>query len=195
MAVLMRGAGEWARLLYRGALYGLLGVLFCNASGSSAAAPSEYRVKAVFLFNFTQFVEWPPGVFKSPEAPFVIGILGDDPFGAEIDSVVRGETVGLRPLVIERYHAVTDVRDCNILYIGRTQIGHLPEILAALAGRSILTVSDSDTADQRGVMIRLLTQSNRIRMQIDVGAAKRGNLTISSKLLRPAEIVGGAGEG
>jgi hypothetical protein len=178
----------------RGTLRALLIVLCCNVSIGLAAAASEYRVKAVFLFNFTQFVEWPPGVFKSSEEPFVIGILGDDPFGAEIDGVVRGETVGQRPLVIERYHAVADLRNCNILYIGRTQIGHLPEILAALAGRSILTVSDADEADQRGVMIRLLNQSNHIRMQIDVGAARRGNLTISSKLLRPAEIVG-SGQG
>ena len=171
-------------------------IMLCSfgAPASSAAAPTEYQVKAVFLFNFAQFVEWPPSVFKSPDTPFVIGVLGRDPFGSDLDAVVRGERVEQRSMVVERYRTVSEVQNCNILYIGRTAIGDLPQILTALKGRSVLTVSDADGADQSGVMIRLVNQNNRIRLQIDVAAAKAGSLTISSKLLRPAEIVGG-GEG
>jgi hypothetical protein len=166
------------------------------AAGSAyaLAAPSEYQVKAVFLFNFAQFVDWPATAFPRPDAPFVIGILGQDPFGSQLDEVVRGETVNNRPLVVERYRSVADIRNCNILYIGSTESGHLDEILTALSGRSILTVGDANPAGQRGVMIQLVNENNRIRLRIDVAAAKAGNLTISSKLLRPAEIVGG-GEG
>jgi hypothetical protein len=166
--------------------------VFAATASSAAAAPSEYQVKAVFLFNFTQFVEWPPEAFPGPDTPFVIGVLGNDPFGPQLDEVVRGETVNKRPLVVERYRSVTEIHHCNILFIGSTEIGRLEQILPALKGRSILTVSDADAAaGERGVMIRLVTESNRIRLRIDVGAAKAGNLTISSKLLRPAEIVGG----
>jgi hypothetical protein len=171
----------------------LLLVLFIIAR-CWAAAPSEYQVKAVFLFNFAQFVEWPAGAFPDRQAPFVIGILGQDPFGPELDAVVRGEKVDNRSLVIERYRNIGELHNCNILFIGRTRVGELPRILATLKGRSILTVMDADEADPGGVMIRLVTRSNRIRLRIDVGAAKAGNLVISSKLLRPAEIVGG-GEG
>jgi hypothetical protein len=168
--------------------------LFAAGGARALAGPSEYQVKAVFLFNFTQFVDWPPEAFPGPDAPFVIGVLGQDPFGPQLDEVVRGETVNRRPLVIERYRSVAEIRDCNILFIGSTERGHLDEILAALKGRSILTVSDADPDGQRGVMIRLVNENNRIRLRIDVSAAKAGNLTISSKLLRPAEIVGpGAG--
>jgi hypothetical protein len=158
-----------------------------------AAAPSEYQVKAVFLFNFAQFVQWPARAFPDPASPFVIGILGKDPFGAELEAVVRGETVGGRPLVIERYRAIGEVRNCNILFIGRTEMGELPHILEVLRGRSILTVTDAQDGDPSGVMIQLVNRSNRIRLRIDVGAARAGNLVISSKLLRPAEIVGGEG--
>jgi hypothetical protein len=172
----------------------LVAAVFAATACWAAAAPSEYQVKAVFLFNFTQFVDWPPEAFPGPDTPFVIGVLGKDPFGSQLDEVVRGETVNRRPLVVERYLSVTEIHNCNILFIASTEVGHLEEILAALKGRSILTVSDADPAGQRGVMIRLVTESNRIRLRIDVGAAKAGNLTISSKLLRPAEIVGG-GEG
>jgi YfiR/HmsC-like len=175
-------------------LYGWLLVLLFSMAAAGAEPLAEYRVKAVFLFNFAEFVEWPPQAFRGPEAPFVIGILGNDPFGSELDTVVKGETVGQRHLLIERYRTVGELQNCNILYIGRSEIEHLPQILAAVRSHSILTVSDADEADQSGVMIRLLTQRNRIRMQIDVGAARRANLTISSKLLRPAEIVdAGAG--
>jgi hypothetical protein len=158
------------------------------------ATPSEYQVKAVFLFNFAQFVEWPARAFPGPQAPFIIGVLGQDPFGSELDAVARGETVDKRSLVIQRYRNISELHDCNILFIARSEMGELPKILEALKGRSILTVSDADEGDQSGIMIRLLTRSNRIRLRIDVGAARAGNLVISSKLLRPAEIVGG-GEG
>lgn len=168
--------------------------LLVFAAAPAAAAPAEYQVKAVFLFNFTQFVDWPAESFPGPDAPFVIGVLGKDPFGSQLDEVVRGETVNKRPLVVERYRSVDEIRNCNILFIGSSELRSLSQILTALKGRSILTVSDADAAGERGVMIRLVTESNRIRLRIDVGAARAGNLTISSKLLRPAEIVGG-GEG
>jgi hypothetical protein len=166
-------------------------VMLLIAGTCCASPPSEYQIKAVFLFNFAQFVEWPVSAFPDPQTPFVIGVLGRDPFGAELDAVVRGETIDKRSLVIERYHDIDELKHCNILFIGRPQLRELPRILAALKGRSILTVSDGDEEEQSGVMIRLVTRSNRIRLRIDVGAAKAGNLVISSKLLRPAEIVDG----
>ena len=183
---LLRACACLLRLWFAGAVCVL-------AAAPAAAAPSEYQVKAVFLFNFTQFVEWPAESFPGPDAPFVIGVLGKDPFGSQLDEVVRGESVNKRPLVVERYRTVDEIHHCNILFIGSSELGSLPQILMALKGRSILTVSD-DAAAERGVMIRLVTESNRIRLRIDVSAARAGNLTISSKLLRPAEIVGG-GEG
>jgi hypothetical protein len=171
----------------------LVALLLLIAARCWAAPPSEYQVKAVFLFNFAQFVEWPARAFPDPQTPFVIGILGKDPFGPDLDAVVRGEAINNRPLVIERYRSIDELHNCNILCIGRTEMAQLPRILEVLKGRSILTVTDAEEGDPRGVMIRLVTRSNRIRLQIDVGAARAGNLVISSKLLRPAEIVGGEG--
>ena len=168
-------------------------LLVAARCGAAVAAPSEYQVKAVFLFNFAQFVEWPAQAFPDPQAPFVIGVLGKDPFGPDLDTVVRGETVDHRPLAIERYRNIGELHNCNILFIGRSEVGELPHILEVLKGRSILTVTDAEDGDPGGVMIRLVNRSNRIKLRIDVGAAKAGNLVISSKLLRPAEIVGGEG--
>ena len=169
----------------------LLLFLAGNASPAVAAdsIASEYQVKAVFLFNFTQFVEWPADAFPDPEAPFVIGVLGKDPFGSQLDEVVRGEHVDRHRLVIERYASVSQIQRCNILFIARGDTA-AHSVPAAVKGRGILTVSDADEADMKGVMIRLVMRNSRVRMRIDVDAAKADNLTISSKLLRPAEIVG-----
>jgi hypothetical protein len=177
----------------------MLGVLFLGgallAGGGSAAAGalSEYQVKAVFLFNFSQFVSWPPEAFADPKAPFVIAVLGRDPFGTNLDEVVRGETVNGRPLVVRRFGSVADIDVCNILFIDRTESPRVDAILAMLNHRGTLTVSDFEGSPQRGVMIRFIIEKNRIRLRIDLDSARAARLTISSKLLRPAEIVGGSG--
>ncbi len=160
-----------------------------------AEEPTEYQVKAVFVFNFARFVEWPPQAFTAPNEPFVIGIVGPDPFGARLDEAVRGEQVGQHPLLVRRFRNADEIGDCQILYIDRSEGAQLSRILAALNRRSTLTVTDLDGAAQRGVMIQFLTESNRIRLRINVGAARAAGLTISSKLLRPAEIVATDGGG
>jgi hypothetical protein len=149
----------------------------------------EYQLKAVFLFNFAQFVEWPAVVFPDEETPLVIGVLGDDPFGPILDETVRGERIGRRTLAILRYRRAEEVGECHILFIGKSESPRLESIVAALAGRSILTVSDADQATQRGVMIRFLTEKKKIRLRINLESATRAGLVISSKLLRATEIV------
>jgi hypothetical protein len=156
---------------------------------AQAAISREYQVKAVFLFNFAQFVEWPPSAFSETQAPLVIGVLGEDPFGAFLDETVRGEKVNNRPLLVERYHRVDEIKSCHVLFVSQSEAARLEEIVAGLKGRSILTVSDAAGFAGRGGMIRFTTENNKIRLRINVEAAKAAELTISSKLLRPAVIV------
>ncbi len=174
--------------------YLLFGLLLGNICIALAGPVSEYQVKAVFLFNFSHFVSWPADAFGSSDAPLVIAVLGHDPFGADLDSVVSGERVGERPLVVRHYRDMSDVKDCQILFIDRSETEQLPAIIKALRGRSILTVSDIDDATRSGVVIDLVKESDHIRLRINVAAARESRLTLSSKLLRPAQIVG-AGEG
>lgn len=88
---------------------------------AQAAALQEYEVKAVFLFNFTQFVDWPPAAFPDAQAPLTIGVLGDDPFGDFLDETVRGEKSNSRPIVIRRYRRVEEVGPCHVLFISRSE--------------------------------------------------------------------------
>lgn len=169
-----------------------LALLLIALGLAGAAAPvSEFQLKAAFLFHFPAFVEWPPAALPRDKAPFVIGVLGKDPFGATLDDMVRGETVNQHPLAVERYRDAAEIRDCQILFIPAAELARLdPAVMTALKGHSVLTVTDADAAAPRGVIIALVKRDNRIRLRIDLQAARESNLTISSKLLRPAEIVG-----
>jgi len=178
----VRASGTWC------VVCGLL--LLGRLDGSAQTEPSrEYQVKAVFLFNFAQFVEWPPAAFAGASSPIVIGVLGENPFGAYLDETVREEKVDNRPLEVQRYRRVDEIKTCHVLFISRSEASRLEQILASLKDRSILIVGDGDDFVQRGGMIRLATPQNTIRLIINVEAARAANLTISSKLLRSAEVV------
>jgi hypothetical protein len=172
----------------------LIAALLC-VPALGAPTVSEYQVKAVFLFNFSRFVEWPASAFASADAPFVVGIFGHDPFGGDLDEVVKGETVNGRPLVVKRLRSVDEIAACQIVFIHRSEDHRLGEVLTSLGHRSTLTVSDVPGAAQRGVMIRLVTEKGRVRMRVNVDSARAADLTISSNLLRAAEIVTQTGGG
>jgi hypothetical protein len=170
-------------------------VLLLASAAVAAPTPSEYQVKAVFLFNFTQFVDWPPQAFADAHAPFVIGVLGRDPFGSALDEAVRGETVNGRALVVERYRSVADLKPCQILFIDRSAGAAVKKTLESTGHQGTLTVSDSDLQASPDVIIRFLSEGKKIRLRINVDSARDAGLTISSKLLRPAEVVGSTGAG
>ena len=165
----------------------------CLATVVDAQQPrfNEHEVKAVFLFNFVQFVDWPARAFGNVQAPVVIGILGDDPFGRTLDDVIQGEHVRNRELVIHRYRRLEDVAACHVLFVSPSESEQYDRIVAAFKDRPTLTVGDTPGFASRGGMVGFLTERNRIRFEVNVAAVKATGLTISSTLLRSASIVGG----
>ena len=149
-------------------------------------AMKDYQVKAAFLYNFSQFVDWPREAFPEPQAPLVIGVIGDDPFGGYLDEIVRGEKVSNHPLVVRHYHDPAEIKGCQMLFICQSEGNRLKEILADLKGRNILTVSDLEEFSRDGGIIRFVTENNKIRFKINADAARTARLTISSKLLQAA---------
>ncbi|HEX2861137.1 MAG TPA: YfiR family protein [Lacunisphaera sp.] len=173
---------------------GAAALLLSAPLAPAATAPSrEYQIKAVFLFNFARFVEWPEDAFPDAAAPLIIGVLGEDPFGSVLDETVGGDQAGARPLQVRRWQRVEDVDTCHILFITKSQAANVESIFTHLKGRSVLTVSDADGPTRHGPMIRLVNENNRIRLKINLEAARAARLVISSKLLRPAIIVSDKG--
>ncbi|PYR99673.1 MAG: DUF4154 domain-containing protein [Acidobacteria bacterium] len=169
-------------------LTGLLMIFLAQLVLAQSAIP-EYRVKATFLFQFTQFVDWPRNAFSNQQTPLVIGILGEDPFGTFLDDTVRDEMANGHPIAVERYQRLENVKNCQVLFVSRSEANQIGEILAAVRGRSTLIVGDANGFADRGGMIQFVTVENRIQLRINLAAAKAANLTISSKLLRPATVI------
>jgi len=111
--------------------------------------PSEYGLKAAFLFNFAKYVEWPPEGFADKTSPLVIGVLGQNPFGNDLDQTVRSKTINGRSLQIKEIpHSVTEATNCHILFICTSEKKRLPEILSGLRGAHVLTVGETDRFTQ-----------------------------------------------
>lgn len=194
MAVLSRGTGVASRArgtTWLAQVFAACGWFFGGVlAPAQSSAPSEYQLKAVFLFNFTQFVKWPPATFAAPDAPLVIGVLGPDPFGLFLDETVRGERIDGHPLEVRRYRGVAEIGACHVLFVAKAEAPRLREICARLRGRSVLTVGDMETFNAEGGMIGFFAERNRIRLRVNLEAARDAGLVISSKLLRAADIVG-----
>ena len=166
-----------------------MSVLLITGAGLALAqsgAPkfSEYKVKAVFLFNFMQFVEWPAGASTNADAPILIGVLGEDPFGSTLDEAVKGETLRGRPLAVKRTQRIADLKNCHVVFICRSEKARIGKILDALRGSSVLTVSDVEQFCRNGGMIGLFNEGGKIRFEINQETAEQCKLKISSKLLR-----------
>jgi hypothetical protein len=166
-----------------------------NRAVYAELAPTEYQVKAAYLFNFLKFVEWPDEPAADPHAKWVIGYLGDSPVGDELSHLVGGKNVLGRELQVKKLQAAESPRGCNILFISESERKRLPAIFADLHGSSVLTVADMDNFIGLGGMVQFVVEDARVRVAIDVGATSRAHLKVSSKLLSLARVVTGTERG
>jgi hypothetical protein len=150
------------------------------------------ETKATFLLNFAQFTDWPKSAFRTNDSPLVIGIIGTDPFGSFLDKKVHNERAHDRRLEIARYHSLEEIKTCHILYIGKSEKNRFNSVLDVVKGKPVLTVSDISGSGVHPIMVRFVTERNRVRFRINVEQTKTAGLNISSKVLREAEIVGPA---
>ena len=153
--------------------------------------PSEYRVKAVYIYNFGKFVSWPPEPDSAQPVSFPICVLGQDPFGATLDDIVKGETLNGQLLVIRRIDKPENAAGCRILFIGSSEQDRIPRILEALSGKPILTVGETPGFCDRGGMIQFVLENDKVRFQANVSPAEKAGLMLGSQLLRVASSVRG----
>lgn len=166
------------------------GVLCSPASSlESDRRPSEYEVKAAYLYHFVRYVEWPDDL-DDPGAPFVVAILGDDPFGSALDDAFSGKTLADRPATVVRIHQPEDAATARVVFISASESAALPRIMQVLSGRSVLTVGDVSEMARRGAIIAFRVDGNKVRFDINVDRAEHARLKLSSQLLKVATIVG-----
>lgn len=163
--------------------------LFCAGAARSAIPPAapEYDVKAAFLFQFTRFVEWPADAFSTPDAPFLICVLGRNPFGSALKDLSQGESASNHALVVRDHDRLDGLEECQIVFVGGTDDATVAQALAQLEGKRTLTVGDSADFARRGGVIGFVMVDGKLRLQVNRRSAEASQLRISAKLLRLAE--------
>lgn len=189
--LLVRFTESLRRGLGRSCTMALLGVLLCVGIGSwspvRAAATGEYQVKAAFLYNFLKFVDWPADAISSPST-ICIGVIGRNPFEGALDTL-KGKSAKGRRVVVSHFRSIDEVKGCDLLYVGASEKPRLSQILRQAHNFHMLTVSDQDGFCEAGGMINLIFIKNRVGFDINVAAASRARLKISSQLLKLAHDV------
>lgn len=167
----------------------VLAFTILSGTQTQAQTPGEYQVKAAFLFNFVKFVEWPAEAFADSNAPLVIGVLGDDPFGSALDQTISGKNINGRQLVIRRLKWGQDLRGCHVLFISSSERNRLSQIIQSLRGASVLTVGETGQFNQQGGIINFVLDASKVRFEINTGVAEQAHLKISSRLMSLAKNV------
>lgn len=177
-------------LLSAGRTRAIAAIVVAAAASAWGAPASEYEVKAAFLYNFARFVEWPPDAIGPAPAPFVIGVLGADPFGDTLDRTMAGKAVGGHPVQVRRLDDPEAARQVHILFVSSSERDRLRTIVKS-AGRSTLIVGETSDFARSGGMIGFRVDDRRVRFEINPARAEEAHLKVSSQLLKLATIVRG----
>lgn len=150
----------------------------------------EYTVKAAFLFNFLKYTTWPEETFEEPDDPIVLGIAGADPFGALLDKILKDKKVGKRPIVIRRFDKVAKVEGAHALFVGAMTRKEREALVEAHGESAVLLIGDEHgLAAADGLVASFFLKDGKVRFEVSTKASERAKLTISSQLLKLAEIV------
>jgi hypothetical protein len=167
-------------------------LLLFALSGSAIAqngAVREHQIKAAFLLNFLQFIQWPPESFATPTSPIIVGILGEDELAPALQRTLTGEMVGDRKVLVRQSRSLEELKNSHVLFVGNSERGRLDAIFTELGDAPVLTVSDIPAFTSRGI-IGFYIENNKVRFEINAAAAQLRNIKVHSQLLARARVVG-----
>jgi hypothetical protein len=179
-----RPAARWPRAV--AVLLCLLGPVLQASFGDT---PREYQLKAAFLYNFTKFVEWPASRFADTNSPIVIGVFGKNPFGAELENLVKGRKINDRGIVVRSVGSAADAKAAHLLFVDSTSDDRLAELQGALQGGGVLTVGESTAFARHDGIINFLLEDDKLRFEINMDAADRAGLRINAQLQKLAKTI------
>jgi hypothetical protein len=159
------------------------------ASLQASAGPSEYELKAAFLYNLGNFITWPPNAYATEDAPFLICVLGADPFGEALNSVTNRQKIAGRPIQVTRLTNEAETKDCQLVFISAAESARTPKALNVLKNYPVVTVGDSEDFIEQGGMIMFMTVDSKIKLAISPDRLTALQLKASAKLLQIAKII------
>jgi hypothetical protein len=163
----------------------IAGLMLFQVAATAAVPTIEYQVKASFLYNFIQFVEWPDTVFSSPEDSIVIAVFGEDRLGSALDSLSLAKAKG-HPIKVKRCQSVDDVAPAHVLFLTNSTQGDAAEILKKVNTNGMLTIGEERDFVKDGGVINFVLKDDRVRFEINLASASDSGLTLSSQLLKLA---------
>lgn len=164
-------------------------MLLVSSTLTAAETPvsKEYQLKAAFLYNFTKFVEWPPARFADNTSPIVVAVVGRNPFGEELENVVKGRAVNGRAIAIKLVITPDEAAGAHLLFVPSGEENRLPA--AAVQRDALLAVGESEVFAAQGGAITFVQVGGKMRFEINIGAAERAHVKISTQLLKLANVV------
>ena len=163
-------------------------VVWPTAVSAQSVQLREYDIKAAYLYNFINYIDWPADSLPPAGGTITIGIVGENPFGQALNPL-NGKPVKGRTLIVKQVATAKDLEACQIVFISASEKARLPEIFAQLKDARVLTVSEMDGFASQGGIINFISERNKVRFEINPDAARRLGLTISSELLKLARLV------
>lgn len=155
-------------------------LLSISALGQVDVKQAEAHIKAVYIYNFSKYVEWPSDY---RQGDFVIGVVNGSPaMIAELTKMAASKTAGSQKFIVKNYKSANDIDKCNILYIPETSNGQLPDALKKLKGKSTLLVTESIGDAKRGAAINFVLKNSKQEFELNKGNAERSKLVVSSSL-------------
>lgn len=150
----------------------------------------EHQIKAAYLYNFARYIQWPKDTFANKKAPFIIGVVGNDPILKDLKKVAKTRKIDNHPIEIKQFNIAKEVTPCQILFFSPALDPYVQEkVLHKMAGRKVLLVGQTSNFLDMGGVIGFVVKQNRVRLVIDLEAVQRQKLKISAKLLRVAKVV------
>jgi hypothetical protein len=159
------------------------------APADAFAQPSEYAIKAEFIERFTRFVDWPESAFSAPDAPFVLCLMGENPFGDYLDRLARERKIKDRKVRLLRPAKPSELDACHLVFIAASESARTAAVVARTQGKPILTIADTPGLAQAGVLINFFLEQDLVRFEINLDEVRRSGLTFSAKLLKLARVV------
>lgn len=196
-----RGAALCGALLAQGMLawlifcIGLLGVAAPAAAIEGGDATLARNIKAAYLYKFLAYVDWPPAAFPQTDAPYVIGVVGDEAVAGELVRISAGRTVNNRRLVVRQLKPGDPLTGIHMLYIGAGDAARQAQMLKQAQQKPVLTVTDGGDEAPSGSVINFRMIDARIRFDVYLVAAERNDLKLSSRLLSVAHTVHSGAQG
>jgi len=160
-----------------------------TATGAEALAAKEHQIKAAFVYNFAKFVEWPAGCFTSTNSPLIIGVLGRSPISPALDAAVKDRLLNGRPIVVKSVDTAEAARATHLLFVAGSEDKRVGDLLAALAGSSVLTIGESDAFGRKGGMINFILEGDKCRFDIYMDPVEQARLKVSAQLQKLAKTV------